>query len=755
MARELKIRIQVEDTPAARAALASVEQGLKQVEVAGGKASTVIGNSSSPENSKSVVGGLKALRSAMVGVGVGTVIKNIVEFGSRLTDLSAQTGISVSGLQKLDAVGRTVGVSLEAAARGVNMMQRNLIGDKGAQKAVADLGLSVQQLLAMKPDEAFISIAREIAKLPDPAQRTAVAWELLGRSGAQYLPLLLADVEKLTKGMKGMSDGAVAGLDAFSDMWANMSRAVQSDIGTVVGGFGQIAAAIENLLSKFSGADLASVVSIGGGFARFKEIVSGLYSLPSTAPPALDAISMSAGATGAELDKLMQAQDKLNDETERSIKEAEAYNKKIDELADTLSGKALAAKVDDLTAAYKRLTPQQLESKVTQDALIEQVMELKAQGAKLPPVLQDIWRETAKAEFNQLAMAKSTKTLAQNLEDMLATAPSPVLYEELFERGAKAMREQAIPSLQQTANATAALDRETRVLDRAYDTLGMTSRRNLQQQARDAEQAYADIARYGNASADELEEAWQRVLEAQQRASGETVMLWRDTFHKIGETFFRFGDQADLLVQRAIGGPLGKALGGVTSMVLGSITSLVMAGIDQLLFLAADLAIQGLKRLGQMIWSGLKSIWNGIKGWFGGGDENRGVSPDVPSGGGPDPVNPNNPYVNPTTGQPYDPSDPPPSVDPNIPPGTSAPDWSHLQGFAQGGFVPARPGGTVVRVGEGGEGEFITPWSKAGGGATVHLHMEGAIIASERLPHKFVDQITRALASNVRRLQTA
>jgi len=39
--------------------------------------------------------------------------------------------------------------------------------------------------------------------------------------------------------------------------------------------------------------------------------------------------------------------------------------------------------------------------------------------------------------------------------------------------------------------------------------------------------------------------------------------------------------------------------------------------------------------------------------------------------------------------------------------------------MAAGGYVPARPGGTPVVLGEGGEGEYVTPASKMGGGGTV------------------------------------
>jgi len=44
--------------------------------------------------------------------------------------------------------------------------------------------------------------------------------------------------------------------------------------------------------------------------------------------------------------------------------------------------------------------------------------------------------------------------------------------------------------------------------------------------------------------------------------------------------------------------------------------------------------------------------------------------------------------------------------------GDLVPDW--VPGFASGGFVPATPGGRIVRVAEGGEGEFIVPASRMG-----------------------------------------
>jgi len=248
VARELQIRIEVQDSAAARAALETVETGLKQVEEAGGKTAAKLGNTSSTDSSPTLVGSMKAFRNVAVGLGLGAAVSRVVEFGGRLTDLAAQTGIGVEALQRLDAVGQTVGVGLEQAARGVNMMQRNLVGDEGAQKAVAGLGLEVDALLKMKPDEAFIAIAREIAKIPDPAERTATAVEVLGRSGQQLLPLLLADIEGIGNGVEVMNAKTVAGLDQWDDSWARIKQIATASIGNVVGAFGSWEGAVKLLI---------------------------------------------------------------------------------------------------------------------------------------------------------------------------------------------------------------------------------------------------------------------------------------------------------------------------------------------------------------------------------------------------------------------------------------------------------------------------------------------------------------------------
>lgn len=179
---------------------------------------------------------LRGLGAAAIGAKMVQLGREAMQAAGRISDLSAATGASVQGLQRLEIAGRQVNVSLETAARGVQMMQRNLAsGDAGAVAAVQKLGLEVNRLLAMKPDQAFEAIARAIAKNPDPAQRTALAMEALGKSGAQLLPLLTADIDKLTAGTIQMTEKGVKGLDDLSDAWDRLTISIRNAVGESLG----------------------------------------------------------------------------------------------------------------------------------------------------------------------------------------------------------------------------------------------------------------------------------------------------------------------------------------------------------------------------------------------------------------------------------------------------------------------------------------------------------------------------------------
>jgi hypothetical protein len=59
-----------------------------------------------------------------------------------------------------------------------------------ATEALDRLGLSVDDLMAMQPEEQFATYADALAKIENPTMKAALAQELFGRSGSKLLPML-------------------------------------------------------------------------------------------------------------------------------------------------------------------------------------------------------------------------------------------------------------------------------------------------------------------------------------------------------------------------------------------------------------------------------------------------------------------------------------------------------------------------------------------------------------------------------------
>jgi hypothetical protein len=138
-----------------------------------------------------------ALATLGVGLSFGALaagIKGVVDSAAMLDDLSEKTGASVEQLSKLDQVARIGGHSTEIFETALVRLSKSLHSEgdeaRGAGKALAALGLSQDALRNKDTAESLRIVAVELAKYEDGAGKTALATDLLGKSGAQALPFL-------------------------------------------------------------------------------------------------------------------------------------------------------------------------------------------------------------------------------------------------------------------------------------------------------------------------------------------------------------------------------------------------------------------------------------------------------------------------------------------------------------------------------------------------------------------------------------
>lgn len=171
--------------------------------------------------------------------------KSFAAAGNELDVLSKRTGISTESLSVLQYAAEQTGGSLGDVTGAIGSVQDKLndaaSGSLEAAMSFAKLGLSVQGLGRMKPEDRFATIADRLSKIRNPAQQAALATEIFGGSAEALLPLIkqgsagLAQMRDRAKELGLVMDGETAKsgaalTSAFADL-QNSSRSVINEIG--------------------------------------------------------------------------------------------------------------------------------------------------------------------------------------------------------------------------------------------------------------------------------------------------------------------------------------------------------------------------------------------------------------------------------------------------------------------------------------------------------------------------------------------
>lgn len=162
--------------------------------------------------------------------GLGRAISETVAWGGAITDLSAKTGVSMGALQKWEYAAKQSGNTLDqVVTASLQLSKRIEEGDKGVEEAIAGLGLSLSALRAMKPEEQFNAVAQALGQTSDQGQRASAAMALLGKSGADLLPTLTADMKALGDEAERLGvivdDQTLQAMDALGDSWGKLQDA--------------------------------------------------------------------------------------------------------------------------------------------------------------------------------------------------------------------------------------------------------------------------------------------------------------------------------------------------------------------------------------------------------------------------------------------------------------------------------------------------------------------------------------------------
>lgn len=202
----------------------------------------------------SLQGALTSQLAAYAGpAAIGFAIKQTLDYADTLTKMSDRTGIGVIALQRLEAIAKPSGNTIEEVANAVNKFQKNLAeGDSAATGAINRLGLSFSKLKDLNPDEQFIAIAKAIQGIKDPAEQTLIAVQLFGRGGAEILPTLKAKVDELADSTVKMSAESVKALDDLGDKFGQLKTSALNSLGELVAEAAHVIEVYKNLPGAIS-----------------------------------------------------------------------------------------------------------------------------------------------------------------------------------------------------------------------------------------------------------------------------------------------------------------------------------------------------------------------------------------------------------------------------------------------------------------------------------------------------------------------
>jgi hypothetical protein len=149
-------------------------------------------------------------------------VSQAANLGDELFTMSNRIGVSVEALGELRYIASQTGAPLEAMGRTIFDLVRNLSeGSDDFVKAIQKLGFTLEQLRAMRPEDAYFAILKAIQETVPVSDRAAVAIEIFGSKFRTQSMLLNEDISDIRDRFKELELGiskefAEAG-DKFND----------------------------------------------------------------------------------------------------------------------------------------------------------------------------------------------------------------------------------------------------------------------------------------------------------------------------------------------------------------------------------------------------------------------------------------------------------------------------------------------------------------------------------------------------------
>jgi hypothetical protein len=358
--------------------------------------------------------------SGLVGIG-----KAAIENAGKLVDMNVKTGVSIEGLQRMGFVAEHTSTTVEAFADVIFKMGTNVEkGSKETVQAVEKLGISFKDFRAQSPEEQFNTLVKNVDKLGPAGVRNADLVAIGGKAVGEAISGMVDGYERLAAQATVTGAEQIRAIDTASEKWDEFTAKIGTHITTTAGNIVILTGALSD--NKVTWSEWLKVVTMQAGAAQNAAIaalatkgtineltdaqkkliaeeaklgssldwIAGLTHASKEAIEAYEKSLNSAAVAHHKTAEELAAETKAQSEHEAAVKKANdailAQKAAIQALADTYTGKALAAEIAKVTEAIRvaggieHISGQQLE------ALAKQAKAFQAAGGTLSPVLQTI-----------------------------------------------------------------------------------------------------------------------------------------------------------------------------------------------------------------------------------------------------------------------------------------------------------------------------------------------------------------------------
>jgi hypothetical protein len=190
----------------------------------------------------------KAIGGALAGMVAWDTVQQLrdmtraaVDTVGALGEQAQQLGVTTDALQEYRYAASQTGIEQAQMDQALAQLTRRLgdaaQGAKEPTKALEQLGITLDQIKGRSAGDVIPLIAEGMKRLPDDAQRAAVAVDLFGKAGQKLMPLLSEGAQ----GIKALTDAAremglvltpeeIANADKYADMMAALDKKVDAQL---------------------------------------------------------------------------------------------------------------------------------------------------------------------------------------------------------------------------------------------------------------------------------------------------------------------------------------------------------------------------------------------------------------------------------------------------------------------------------------------------------------------------------------------